>query len=97
MTPSDILFQRAILVSLLVFAVIGTAYFRLAGPRTFAAVVRFLPITGAALVAAPIVFDLPLIAEALLWVMGGGSLLVCLLALILTRRLQASFRGKQKT
>ena len=97
MTPSDILFQRAILASLLVFAVLGTAYFRLAGPRTFSAVVRLLPITGAALVAASIIFDLPLVAKALFGVLGGGSLLVCLLALILTRRFRSSLRGKQKT
>jgi hypothetical protein len=63
MTPSDILFQRAILASLLLFAVLGTAYFRLAGPRTFSAAVRFLPMVGAAFVAAPIVFSLPVVAK----------------------------------
>ena len=94
---SDILFQRAVLASLLLFAVVASAYFRLAGPRTFSVAVRFLPIAGAAFVAVPIVFNLPLVAKTLCGVLGGGSLFVCLLALILVRRFRSSIKAKQQT
>ena len=95
MTPSDILFQRAILASLLVFTLAGAIYFRFGGSRALAAVGRFLPMIGAACVAAPIVFELALVAKVLLYILGGGALFVCVHALILTRRMKAHFRGKQ--
>ena len=96
MTPSDVLFQRAILASLLVFALVGTAYFRLVRPQAWIVAIRFLPITGAAFAAAPFVVDMPLVAKALLWVTGFGSLLLCAVAMILTRRVMAFLRRSKR-
>jgi len=92
MTLSDVLFQRAILASLVLFVVLATVYFRLSGRRTVSVAVRFLPMIGTAFLAGPIVFNLPLVAKALFGVLGGGSLFVCLLALILVRRFRSHFR-----
>ena len=96
MTSSDLLFQRAILASLLVLAVLGAAYFRFFGPRAWAAVLRIQPIVIAAAVAAPIVFDLPLVAKALCWLVGFGGVLFYLLAFVFFRFVKARLRAKRK-
>ena len=96
MTSSDLLFQRAILASLLTLALLGAAYFRFVGPRAWAAVFRFKPIVVATAIAAPIVFNLPLVAKALCWVVGFGGLLFYLFAFAFLRGIKSRFKAGRR-
>jgi hypothetical protein len=101
MTPPDAVFARVIIGSVVAFALLALAYFRLFGQRAKVAVSRhlsiLLPTVGVAAVGASIAFDLPLVAKVLLWLVGASSVFVCLLALIATRSVRSALKAKPKT
>jgi len=96
MTSSNILFERAVIASLLAFALLGTAYFRLVGQRTWIAAIRFAPFVGLASVGVPIAFEVPLVAKVLFWLLGSATIVVCLLAVVASRSLRSAMKGKTR-
>ena len=101
MTPSDVAFSRAIIASVVVFAVVALACFRPFGQRVMIALVRRLPVllptVGVASVGASLVFDLPLVAKVLLWLLGASSVFVCMLALIAIRSMRSVSKARLTT
>ena len=101
MTPSEVAFSRAIIGSVVAFAVLSVAYFRLYGQRARVAVARhlgiFLPSVGVASVGALIAFQLPLVAKVLCWFLATSIFLMYLFGTIVARRARASFKAKSKT
>ena len=100
MPSSDVEFVRVIIGSVAVLALLGLAYFRFFGQRAKIAVVGHLwvlpPVAALASAGALIAFDLPPFGKALACVLGGASVLVYLLGLILVRSTRSALRPSRR-
>jgi len=101
MTPSDDAFSRIIIGSVVAFGLLALAYFGLFGQRAKVAVLRRLsiivPTVGAAAIGAAIAFELPLVANVLLWLLGASSVALCVVVVIFARSVRSAFKAKPKT
>jgi hypothetical protein len=96
MTPADDLFSRAVIGSVVVFALLATVHFLLPA-RIGAALRRFHPVIGLASMSVAIACDVPVVAKVLLWLVALRYVLLRALAEILDPLMNRRFRTKLRT